>query len=577
MNSSTQQVAQTQQQDHHSIHHVAIKQGTKHSKIKQARNHAQKQNLKSLRNQGVAPGGSTSTEKVVSALVPNNLDHNQPHLYPRAPILPIFTMHEDHKSLIDELINNGKPTIAGIISYLQQFQLKLHALNDRVHAEVIESKGTTKDENSVHVITETFKLIEEDLMEAFDKPFRGRPIFPIREEEESIFLSLASFREHMLTETMIGAFKHAKNPDQLYIGAIVQNCFGRVSLNEGDELNPFIIDTSNLPCRTGAQVIGKDKNGRDQTKVSDAPPDVNGIEEFCNDPDYKKYCDAGQIRVLYVHETESLGPAMARYYASKLWGGETYFMQTDSHLQFAEHWDEKYINEIKSTNNYPKSVLSSYPPGFNDNGGPRKTRISDERVNESSGARLCTCEFSKNAIEEHIVRVNTGRGYSGFQSKPMQIPFIAAGFFFTHSQFLVDVPFDPYMPWCFMGEEIALSMRAWTSGFNIYAPLKNYIAHHYRPGRLGLPKFWGSVNRLYKFKIGNNLLQSHVVQRVKNMVGYPSAAKEVLEQQGYGIVLKDQEHYGLGTERSLDKYMEYSGIDAVKETCSNIACKSFDE
>ena len=36
---------------------------------------------------------------------------------------------------------------------------------------------------------------------------------------------------------------------------------------------------------------------------------------------------SGRVRVLYVNESESLGPAMARYFASKLWGGESYFMQ----------------------------------------------------------------------------------------------------------------------------------------------------------------------------------------------------------------------------------------------------------
>ena len=45
--------------------------------------------------------------------------------------------------------------------------------------------------------------------------------------------------------------------------------------------------------------------------------------------------DAGRVRVMYVNESEALGPAMARYYASKLWAGETYFMQADAHLRFA--------------------------------------------------------------------------------------------------------------------------------------------------------------------------------------------------------------------------------------------------
>jgi hypothetical protein len=75
--------------------------------------------------------------------------------------------------------------------------------------------------------------------------------------------------------------------------------------------------------------------------VSDAPPDANGIDEFCQDSEMKIHCTSGRVRVLYVNESEALGPAMARYFASKLWAGESYFAQADSHLQWAHEWDAK--------------------------------------------------------------------------------------------------------------------------------------------------------------------------------------------------------------------------------------------
>ena len=48
-----------------------------------------------------------------------------------------------------------------------------------------------------------------------------------------------------------------------------------------------------------------------------------------------------------------------------------------------------------------------------------------------------------------------------------------------------------------MGEKIALSLRAWTAGWDIYAPRKNWIAHQYRPGKMGLPKFWENTGRVF--------------------------------------------------------------------------------
>ena len=78
---------------------------------------------------------------------------------------------------------------------------------------------------------------------------------------------------------------------------------------------------------------------------------------------------------------------MARYIASKLWAGETYYLQIDLHLQFTNDWDEKLIQELKATKNYPKSILSSYPPGFSNN--------NNEDANESSNAKAALKQRKK--------------------------------------------------------------------------------------------------------------------------------------------------------------------------------------
>eukprot|EP00586_Coscinodiscus_wailesii_P020892 CAMPEP_0172519120 /NCGR_PEP_ID=MMETSP1066-20121228/291225_1 /TAXON_ID=671091 /ORGANISM="Coscinodiscus wailesii, Strain CCMP2513" /LENGTH=572 /DNA_ID=CAMNT_0013301641 /DNA_START=158 /DNA_END=1876 /DNA_ORIENTATION=+ len=461
------------------------------------------------------------------------------HLTPPIPYLPIFAPIPNAEELMSQTLS-GQPTLAGIVAILQNFLTKLHRSNVELDAQKAPERV---------IMNRFFDLAKAHLV-PLDAAYRNKSVFPIR-EDESIFISLAAFREHMLGMTLRNAFSHAKHPDKLYIGAVVQNCFGKVNPETME------IDPSGLPCRTGAQVIGKNAKGRDMTKISDTTPDKNGIEEFCTSPDYKKYCDAGQIRVLYVHESESLGPAMARYYASKLWGGETYFMQTDSHLQFASHWDEKFIVEYKTAKSYPKLVLSSYPPGFTE------AEINNTVV-ESNGARLCVC-MTKEEDPNPIIRINTGTPYRGDEPRPTQIPFIAAGFFFTRGEFLIDVPFDPFMPWCFMGEEMALSMRAWTSGWNIYAPRKNYFTHHYRPGRLGLPKFWGSAGRAFHRPLLNNRIQKPVIQRVKHLVGYKSATKEIIKKDGLDVVLTDMDYYGMGKERTWDEFMTFANMKATED------------
>ena len=71
-------------------------------------------------------------------------------------------------------------------------------------------------------------------------------------------------------------------------------------------------------------------------RCSTTTPDVNDIKQFYTDPDYVKYCNSRQIRALYVNKTESNGPTAARYFARKLWGGETYFLQFNAHLRFVK-------------------------------------------------------------------------------------------------------------------------------------------------------------------------------------------------------------------------------------------------
>jgi len=465
-----------------------------------------------------------------------------PHLVPKIPITPVFAEIENGDKLIDDLLHNNKPTIAGIIAFFNGYLKKLHVQNKRISSSEHRDKtGEAIDEMGM---VNAYYDLTSPILDPFEGAYRGRNIFPVR-DDESVFISLAAFREHLLAKTMMSAFDKAKDPNKLFIGAVVQNCFGM----------------DGVTCKTGIQVVGTYPNGQPKTSVSPAPPDKNGIEEFCTHEDYKKYCESGQIRVLYVHDTDALGPQTARYYASKLWGGENYYMQMDSHLEFAPDWEQYYIDEMKLSSNFPRSILSSYPPGFKEYDGSYK--------GGTRGERLCGAHFSHNGVESAILRIEQ-LGLTPWEAKvPTQIPYIAAGFFFAHGWFLRDVPFDPYAPWCFMGEEIALSMRAWTNGWNIYAPRKNVIAHQYRPGRLGLPKFWESVGRDSGRGSLNTRLQRHVIRRIKHMLSYTTDSRELIEKEGDGIALYNYEHYTIGHERRLEDYLQWTKINPSKlETAS---------
>ena len=316
-------------------------------------------------------------------------------------------------------------------------------------------------------------------------------------------------------------------------------------------------------CKTGVQVVSRPGEPV-RTKVSDAPPDADGVLEFCAT---REALCATNVRVLRVNESESLGPAFARYLASKLWFGEELFVQVDAHMWFTDHWDDVLRAALKATPSWPKTVLSAYPPGPGAN------------WKQSTGSRLCRCSFSTSPAEAHIIRLGSGGGSrtKPGDAQPMRSAYVAAGFFAAHASFLEHVPFDPYLPFVFMGEEIHLTARFWTNGFDVYAPRRPIVAHQYRPGKLGLPKFWESTARTFGARGGFNTdLSLMIVDRVKHVVGYPEVADNATAKWPQVLQhLNDQTgpNYGLGNQRTLADFLHQANIDMVqKQTGDALWC-----
>lgn len=153
---------------------------------------------------------------------------------------------------------------------------------------------------------------------------------PERREDGSIFLSVATYRDENCLNTVTKAYEKAKNPEKLFIGLVQQNCHSN--------------------CKSGILEGGL---------IEDVKPDQDCHKAFCESSQGRKYCD--QIRLLDIDEPESLGPCVARFFASKLWYGEEWYMQTDSHMTWKQDWDEISISMLKNAPS-KKPVISHYPP-----------------------------------------------------------------------------------------------------------------------------------------------------------------------------------------------------------------------
>src|ERR1700722_1020159 len=125
-------------------------------------------------------------------------------------------------------------------------------------------------------------------------------------DEDTIFVSIASYRDPELEPTIDDCLAKARWPERLRFG---------ISWDHGPEESP--------------------------------------LARF-DDPAF---------RVLDVDWRDSRGACWARAEIMKLWDNEKWFLQLDSHLRFAQDWDAKLLDQAAATGS-PKPVLTTYGTTF---------------------------------------------------------------------------------------------------------------------------------------------------------------------------------------------------------------------
>jgi len=414
-------------------------------------------------------------------------------------------------------------TMEDIIDYFTEF---LQAL----HATIEKNKKSLK---GIIDIWDLYYNLDEETLYPWDQKFlsflkqhfyHNSTKNPFqRRDDDSIFLSIATYRDENCMSTLHNAFDKAKTPEKLFIGLVQQNCAEN--------------------CFSGVLVGGM---------VEPIEPDDDCYAIFCKD--HADLCD--NVRVLYVNETESLGPYTARYFASRLWYGETWFVQLDSHMTFARHWDAHVIKMLKNAPS-EKPVITHYPPSY-------ETNLDDNINNEAQ--RLCGPVISESPIDDEIIIMmfsSTERGNAATDI-PKFAPVIAAGFFASTPEFLIDVPFDMFLPWTFTGEEIIMSARFFTHGYDIFAPTRNIIGHIYE--RRHKPKFWEVFDHIFGRINYYNPLSRVIMKRIKHILEYPESAKDFIAPS---TILAHVEDYTLGGKRSLKSYLEMATIDLTYKFTRN--------
>jgi hypothetical protein len=312
-------------------------------------------------------------------------------------------------------------------------------------------------------------------------------------ENQQIFISIASYRDQQLVPTIEDLLAKADEPGLLHFGI----CWQR------DPEDP------QLPFR--------------------------------GDP---------RFQVLDVDWRDSRGACWARAEIMKLWSGEQWFLQVDSHCRFVQGWDTKLIRMMGQTES-PKPILSTYANAFE----PREPG-SDAREFLVGPPHLIAIE-TFNDLGLPILKPVPIPDLAS-RNRPMAARFLAAGFLFAPGSFVEEVPYDPEL--YFFGEEISMTMRAFTAGYDLFHPIEDVVWHDYV--RAYATRHWNDHERPTPEAVTKTLppgkesdwsdLDRISRQKVHQLLcGAPSEITDTSNPA---------DPFGLGTIRTRQQYEQYAGV-----------------
>lgn len=227
---------------------------------------------------------------------------------------------------------------------------------------------------------------------------------------------------------------------------------------------------------------------------------------------------------------DSQGACWARHHVQRMYQGETYTLQLDSHHRFVKHWDALLIDMLAATGR-PKPILTAYAPSFDP-----EDETQFVLVPWSLG-------FDRFIPEGAVFFMPQDMRAWRERTTPEPGRFLSAHFFFTLGQFCTEVPYDPH--YYFHGEEISLSVRAFTHGYDLFYPHRVVVWHEY--------------TRKYRTKHWDDHVPGKVATKPWTQMNDETHRRNrVLFGMEAGDI--DFGPYGFGTVRTLADYEAFAGM-----------------
>lgn len=243
------------------------------------------------------------------------------------------------------------------------------------------------------------------------------------------------------------------------------------------------------------------------------------LDEFKNNPNFK---------ILDIDYRESKGACWARNKIQEFYNGEKFYLQLDSHHRFLNHWDDHLINMINGLK-CDKPLLTGYCTVLDVN--------NDQKLDNNPLKIVGYENFHSDGnlmLKPHYI--------DNFKqlNEPIPARFVSGHFVFVNGNWVDECRYDPNL--YFHGEEVSLSIRSYTHGYNLFHPHYSIIWHEYI--RSGNKKHWDDHTKDNPWW--------DLDKRAKKRL------RKLLQQEDND---ENLEKYNIGNERSFHDYELYTGID----------------
>ncbi|CAK4691730.1 hypothetical protein LEN26_014455 [Aphanomyces euteiches] len=272
-------------------------------------------------------------------------------------------------------------------------------------------------------------------------------------------------------------------------------------------------------------------------QVSDGDPRC--IDEYCKLAKVEwpneecKY--KSQVRVDERKASDSRGPTLARHYQQKLVGNQEFCLQLDAHSVFTNGWDLGLVEDWKTTQN-EMGVLTTYLHDLHNFINPDGSNNPPNHL-----PHICQTMRGGNTLVRSI-----GADLILQPKHPQMSALWGAGLSFSKCHAERRVLIDNHNHWVFDGEEFLRASHLWTHGYDLYSPSKvgAVVYHNYTsvPARFEHIQV-DQEQKKREEEMGRN--------RFKFAVKIPF--KGLLDGE-------ELDKYPWGTARTLDQYLNFSGV-----------------